>query len=144
MNSTLCRIMAQMMIDGFRPYSGEIESDVYIRLGCKDSSRAYWLHRWPILHCLGCKKRCTPKRTEGFQVPMQFPAVASQSGYDLLPEEMVQVKKFLRVDEAAYCLSVSERTVRKLVDEGVLIRHVRLPVRITAESVRDEMERVDW
>ncbi|SHI60311.1 helix-turn-helix domain-containing protein [Halodesulfovibrio aestuarii] len=144
MNSTLCRVMAKMMIDGFRPYGGEIDAGVYAKLGCKDSSRAYWLHRWPILHCLGCKKRCTPKSTNGFQVPMKFPAVQERGKFSLLPEEMLRTKKLLRVDEAAYCLSLSEATVRRLVDEGVLVRHVRLPIRITAESVQEEMERVDW
>ncbi|KAF1073311.1 helix-turn-helix domain-containing protein [Halodesulfovibrio sp. MK-HDV] len=144
MNSKLCRIMAQMMIEGFRPFRGEIAEDVYSKLGCKDASSAYWLHRWPILHCLGCNKRCTPKNTEGFQVPMQFPASQTQSKFSMLPEEMLQAKKFLRVDEAAYCLNISERTVRKLVDEGVLVRHMRLPIRITVESVREEMGRVDW
>jgi len=143
MNSKLCRTMAQMMIEGFRPYAGEIEAEVYKQLGCKDSSRAYWLHRWPILHCLGCNKRCTPKGTGGFQVPLQLPAV-SQGKYSLLPEEMVRAKKLLRVDEAAYCLNLSERSTRRLIAEGVLVRHQRRPVRVTSESVREEMERVDW
>jgi hypothetical protein len=144
MNSKLCRTMAQMMSEGFRPYGGEIAEEVYTALGCKDASRAYWLHRWPILHCLGCNKRCTPKGTEGFQVPILLPAVSPHAKYSMLPEEMARSKTLLRIDEAAYCLNISERTARKLIAEGVLVRHQRRPVRVTAESVREEMKRVEW
>lgn len=146
MNATLCRTLKKMFDDGFRQYAGEIDSQVYEQLGCKDASRAYWICRWPILHCLGCNRRCTPKTPTGFQVPLVTSPARQGSGkrFSLTPEEMVASKTLLRVDEAAYCLNVSERTVRKLVDEGVLARHLRQPIRVTAESVRAEMERVEY
>lgn len=145
MNATLCRTLKKMFDDGFRQYAGEIDSQVYEQLGCKDATRAYWICRWPILHCLGCNRRCTPKIPTGFQVPLVTSSARQGSGkrFSLTPEEMVASKTLLRVDEAAYCLNVSERTVRKLVDEGVLVRHLRQPIRVTAESVREEMERVE-
>lgn len=64
--------------------------------------------------------------------------------FSLTPEEMLTAKALLRVDEVAYCLNLSERKVRKLIDEGRLIRHRDAPVRVTAASVREEMGRVDW
>lgn len=146
MNATLCRTLKRMFDEGFRQYTGEIELRVYEQLGCKDQSRVYWICRWPILHCLGCNKRCTPKTPEGFQVPLvtALPNQLKGKDFSLSPEEMVASKTLLRVDEAAYCLNVSERTVRKLVDEGVLVRHLRQPIRVTAESVREEMGQVEW
>lgn len=144
MNATLCRTLKKMFDDGFRQYAGEIDSQVYEQLGCKDSTRAYWICRWPLLHCLGCNRRCTPKAPTGFQVPLVTVSPSTNKDFSLSPDELVAAKALLRIDEAAYCLNVSERTVRRLVDEGVLVRHVRQPVRVTAESVREEMQRVDW
>lgn len=132
-----------MLSDGFRQYEGEIAEFVYERLGCKHSDRAYWVCRWPLFHCLGCNRRCTPKNAEGFQVPLVTSAPPKRR-YNVTPDELVASKSLLRVDEVAFCLAVSERHVRKLIDEGVLVRHQRNPVRVTAESVRDEMGRVDW
>ncbi|SMF44588.1 helix-turn-helix domain-containing protein [Desulfovibrio gilichinskyi] len=141
MNSTLCRTLRKMLADGFDQYNGVIEQDVYERLGCSNPARAYWVCNWPILHCLGCNERCTPKSIEGFQIVL--PTIKSEKKYDLSPYEMVSRKHLLRADEAAFCLNVKPRTVYKMAEEGKLNRHIELPFRVTAESVREQMEKVE-
>ncbi len=140
MNSTLCRTLRRMLADGFEQYDGVIDPAVYERLKCTKPERAYWICNWPILHCLGCNKRCTPKNISGFQMvlPREAPSVVEwQEKVNILLK-----KRFVRPAEAAFCLDVSERHVRDLVDEGVLVRHVRPPLRVTSESVKQEMERL--
>ena len=55
--------------------------------------------------------------------------------YQLSPDEMVSHKNLLRVDEAAYCLNVSERMIYDWVAEGKLRRLKDSPVRVAAEDV---------
>lgn len=142
MNSTLCRTLRKMLSDGFEQYNGVIDPAVYERLECTKPERAYWICNWPILHCLGCNNRCTPKTPEGFQIMLPMNAAQEEIERQAQIAALLQ-KNFLRPDEAALCLDVSERQVRKWADEGVLIRHKRRPVRITAESVRVEMDKLD-
>ncbi len=132
---------AELFGKGFRPYTGEILPVVYERRECKDPSKAYWICKWPILHCFGCHRRCTPKSAEGFQV--MLPEEVKSSRPKLTPAEIMAAKHFLRVDEAAYCLNVSTRKIYSMAAEGKLIAHVDKPLRITVESVKAEMERVD-
>lgn len=133
---------ADLYAKGFRPYSGDIEGSVYERLKCKDPKRAYWISKWPILHCFGCGKRCTPRSAEGFQVAL--PEKESQKyGFSITPEQMLAAKPLLRADEAAFCLRVSRSQVYALASEGKLVRHQDLPFRVTSASVREEMGRVD-
>lgn len=127
---------------GFRPYNGEILPSVYAELGCKDPNKAYWICKWPILYCFGCNERCTPKSPEGFQV-MLPEGVDLPTQYALTPVEMLAAKVFLRADEAAYCLRVSQRKVYAMAAEGKLIAHIDKPFRVTVESVKHEMNRVD-
>lgn len=141
MNSTLCRTLRKMLADGFEQYNGVIDPAVYTRLKCSKPERAYWICNWPVLHCLGCNERCTPKNNVGFQIMLPKPdksLIKKQAEVAALLQ-----KRFLRPDEAAQCLDVSERQVRNYVDEGILIRHVRPPLRITSESVKAEMEQLD-
>ncbi|WP_321402669.1 DNA-binding protein [Maridesulfovibrio sp.] len=141
MNSTLCRTLRKMLADGFEQYNGVIDPAVYERLECPDPKKAYWVCNWPILHCLGCRERCTPKDIRGFQMTLPSPeptVIKWQEKVNTLLK-----KRFVRPAEAAFCLDVSERHVRDLVDEGILVRHIRPPLRITAESVKAEMERLD-
>lgn len=141
MNSTLCRTLRKMLDEGFEQYNGVIDQRVYERLGCPSPVRAYWICNWPIFHCLGCNKRCTPKKPEGFQILLT--TIRPEKKYDLSPSEMVSRKHLLRVDEAAFCLNIKPRTVYKMAEEGKLNRHIELPFRVTAASVREQMEKVE-
>lgn len=141
MNSTLCRTLRKMLADGFEQYNGHIDPVVYERLKCPNPAKAYWICNWPILHCLGCNSRCTPKDTRGFQIVL--PVIKPEQEYDLTPWEMVSRKHFLRADEAAFCLNISTRMVYKMAEKGELNRHIEQPFRVTAQSVREQMERVE-
>jgi predicted DNA-binding transcriptional regulator AlpA len=151
MNSTLLREVAKLWQSGFRPYEGVVAPEAYEALGCDTRRREpYWMCRWPILHCLGCAKRCTPQGTAGFQAVLPLPPPPQgRAGpddaphYSLTPEEMVSRKSLLRVDEVRYCLGISRTQAYRLAQEGVLVKHMREPWRVTAESVRAEMDRVD-
>ena len=129
---------------GFRPYVGEIMPDAYDCLHCPDRRKAYWIARWPILHCFGCSRRCTPRTPEGFQLVLPERGTRTNVQYDISPEEMLRSKALLRVDEAAYCLNLSHRHVYTLAADGRLTKHKDKPFRVTAESVIEEMKRVDW
>ena len=95
--------------------------------------------------CLGCESRCALINPPGFQFMLTMSVPAGRVAFAHLkmihPRELVRAKELLRPDEAAYCLAVSERHVRDMVDEGRLVRHPELPLRITAESVAAEMGR---
>ncbi len=130
---------------GFVRYTGEVDQAVYDRLACKQNKKAVWFVKGDVHQCIGCTKRCLLTNPAGFRallVPMRaarhkaaFAALPQISAKDLLFSKLV-----LRVDEAAYCLNVSEREVYNLIDEGVLERPSdRNPVRVTAASVRREL-----
>lgn len=135
---------ADLYSKGFRPYQGEILSSVYEDLGCKDPKRAYWVCKWPILHCFGCRERCTPRTPQGFQVMLpEASAFQIHGPFSLTPAEMLASKSFLRADEAAYCLRVSLRKVYTMAAEGKLTPHIDKPFRVTVDSVKAEMNRID-
>jgi len=128
---------------GFRPYQGEILPDVYDELGCKDPKRAFWICKWPILYCFGCRERCIPKTPQGFQIMLPEGTAIQHGPFAITPAEMLASKPFLRADEAAYCLCVSPRKVYAMAAEGKLIAHIDKPFRVTVESVKNEMNRID-
>jgi len=127
---------------GFRPYHGEILPGVYEELGCKEPKKAYWVCKWPILYCFGCGERCTPKAPHGFQVMLPENPTGTAK-FSISPAEMLASKPFLRADEAAYCLCISQSQVYAITAEGKLIRHLDKPFRVTSESVKEEMNRID-
>lgn len=67
----------------------------------------------------------------------------SDDGFDLSPDELLAKKPLLRINEVRYCLRISRSTAYRLVEEGILVKHNRLPLRITAASVKAEMENVE-
>ncbi|WP_415714431.1 DNA-binding protein [Maridesulfovibrio sp.] len=140
MNSTLCRTLRKLLADGFEQYNGIIDPAVYERLECPDPKKAYWVCSWPILHCLGCRKRCTPKDISGFQVTLPMP---EELTYEGLTAPQLLKKKLLRVDEAAFCLNISHSLVRKWAKCGKLDATINKPVRVTSESVAKELENID-
>lgn len=142
--------------NGWRAYDATPENSVYARLSCpyapeKDENgrkkrrrRApLWFVRGDSFVCVGCEKGCCLFRPEGFVLPLPVNYGKPQEPYTLTPSEMVQCKHFLRVDEAAYCLNISTRTVREWIDVGKLRRAVDPPVRVLAEDVAYHMEHVE-
>lgn len=131
----------RVLADGYLPYRGAIEGAVFETLRCPDFRRARWFAREGRHLCLGCARRCAWAGA-GFQAVLPLARDARPAGlaYGQLPyvtaEELLAAKTVLRVDEAAFCLNVSERTVRDMIDSARLDRLPDLPVRVTTASVR--------
>ena len=63
--------------------------------------------------------------------------------FALTPQEMLRKKTFLRVNEAAYCLNVSPRTIYFWIEMGILKRLRLKPIRISSEDVLTLMNDFD-
>jgi hypothetical protein len=140
--------LMELLRNGFRPYEGAVDGQVYESLRCPNPNKAAWFvrDRDATYFCLGCARHCLKVAPVGFQVSMLVPRHVTRY-FTELPQvsaaELLRAKRFLRVDEAAFCLGVSERQVRHMIDNGVLVRHQDPPVRVTVESVQEEMERLN-
>ena len=140
--------MLELLGNGFRPYEGMVDGQVYESLLCPTPKKATWFVRDKdaTYCCLGCARRCLKVAPVGFQVSMLLPRHITRYFVELpqvTVDELLKAKRFLRTDEAAYCLNVSERQVRRMIDDSVLIRHKDPPVRVTVESVKEEMQRLN-
>ena len=154
MTKTKIRSIIELINNGWRAYSEVPQSAVYDKLGCpyapekdaegkkkKKAKAPFWFYRADSFLCIGCDKQCALFRPKGFiqPLPINYEERSSGEPYTLTPQEMVQRKALLRVDEAAYCLNVSERTVRDWIDMSKLRRTADNPVRIPAEDVAAQM-----
>lgn len=143
----------KVMESGYQPYSGKISSAVANKLGCEKWEQCSWFVKTAagkrLFVCLGCEKRpCALSNPNGFEQTAPARTMASNVAFAetraITPEDLLRSKKWFRVNEAAFILNVSERHIRKLVDEGVLVRHINTPVRVTRESLQEEFSKEDW
>lgn len=153
MSKNLIKHVVRMVNDGWRPYDAEPKPEVYDRLGCPHVHgkphkkgriiRPYWFTRGDIFCCVGCERACSLVRPTGFPptLPIHYPRV--DEPFMLSPQELVARRHTLRVDEAAYCLNVSERKLYNLVAEGKLVALREHPVRVRASDVARMMEDFD-
>lgn len=144
----LIKTVARMVQDGWRPYDVQPRPEVYERIGCpnveaKPHKRPYWFVRGDIFCCISCERACSLVRPSGFPpaLPINYPQTAEP--FTLSPQELVSRRHTLRVDEAAYCLNISERHVYSMVAEGKLTALREKPVRIRATDVAEAMEDFD-
>lgn len=137
--------MLRLLSEGFAPYTGKVEDNVYAGFGCKTVAAARWMHRDGVFICLGCPKQCHQAGSKGFETVVTMPARARRLAFAVLPavsaEELLGKKKLLSIPEVQFILNVGRSTVFNLLEEGVLERHPDLPTRVTVESVRKEAER---
>lgn len=131
---------------GWKVYTGSVEPRVYERLECKASKKARWLSRNEAMLCLGCGHKCMTHQDGFARCLPGMDGVAKRILYTdrihrLTITEYLSLGRPLRVDEAAWILNISERHVRDLVDEGVLQRMEDRPLRITASSLKQELEK---
>ena len=132
---------------GYVPYTGQVEGKIYERHRCPRPEKATWFTRGGRYLCLGCARRCVQAEGTGFQATLPGVRRGFQVAFALLPsitaDELVQKKTLLNVNEAAFALCVSPSQVYLMISEGKLVRHEDSPVRVTSESVRKEMARVE-
>ena len=147
------RSIIELTNQGWRAYDAAPQSAIYARLNCqyapekdengtknRHSSEPFWFVRADSFLCVGCNRNCTLFRPEGFiqPLPINYEQKPGEP-FKLTPAEMVQRKSLLRVDEAAYCLNISERAVYDWIAEGKLRRTEDAPVRIPSEDVAHRM-----
>ena len=74
MSRTLITDIVQLTRDGWRPYGGQPEGYVYERLGCPylltKRNRPYWFVKSDLYLCVGCARRCSLVRPDGFPLPL--------------------------------------------------------------------------
>jgi excisionase family DNA binding protein len=126
---------------GWRPFNHPPQASVYEKLKCphagtKGRIKPFWFVRGDIFTCVSCSKGCTLSRPAGFYIPLPIPfSERPEAPFTLAPSEMVTRKALLRVDEAAYCLNISERQVYDWIAEGKLRKAKEQPIRVSAEDV---------
>ena len=141
MTKTLINEIVGLVRAGWRPYAESPDSSVYEKLQCeqvqkKGGRKPYWFHRADVFLCLGCLKRCSLSRPEGFILPLPIQYQEDlEHPYRLTPMQMIERRKLLLVQEASYCLNVSERLIYVWIAEGVLRTTQRRPYRIPVEDV---------
>lgn len=137
--------LLELLAKGYAPYSGEVSGRVYDELRCHRPGAASWFVKGTRAICMGCRRSCIRVGGAGFQLMLPGTGKRFTVAVAALPaipaSELVRLKEWLRVDEAAFCLGVSERRVYDMAAEGILVRHQDPPVRVSSESVRVEMAR---
>lgn len=143
MSKTLIDDIVKLTRNGWRPYRAEAQGHVYTALECQRQQKAYWFVRGDVFLCVGCARRCSLSRPEGFSLPLPILYPQPSEPYSLTPLEMVQRKHLLNVYEAAYCLNCSDRVIYRWIDGGELRRVKKNPVRVLAEDVFRMMNNID-
>ena len=139
---------------GYGLFHGEVDGQVYDNLRCPNPAKARWMCRDALYVCVGCKRGCSLSSPAGFQASL-FSVVKQEpraqvevfvSGAEIIPDEQIlRVKKLLRVGEAATILRVEPRTIRAMVADGRLdAADLGRPLRITSESVQRRINGEDW
>lgn len=154
MTKTKIKEIIELTNHGWRAYNEDPQSAIYARLNCpyapaRDESghkkrknhAPFWFVRGEHFLCVGCSRRCSLFRPEGFirPLPINYEERPDGEPYTLTPQEMIQRKSLLRIDEAAYCLNISDRTVRDWIDMGKLRRTEDYPIRVPVEDVAARM-----
>jgi excisionase family DNA binding protein len=137
--ATIVRTVISLVNAKWRPYRYEPKEFVYKKLQCphvKGKRKPYWFVRGDIFICITCSKGCTLSRPDGFYLPLPIQYTERPDApFHLTPAEMVKHKALLRVDETAYCLNISERTVYDWIVAGKLRKVRDQPIRVAAEDV---------
>lgn len=134
---------------GFVPYSFTVPQSFYKGQQCLTPKKADWFirpwengtHQLKCI-CLGCRRRCVAVDPEDWpsihiaKKPSRPGVVAFAVVEKLSVDELLRLKRVLRVDEAAWILNISRQKVHDWVEEGLLDPVPGTPVRVTASSVQ--------
>lgn len=142
----------QLLELGYRLYGGTVPEDFYRQARCPDPEKAEWFTRpWSDTHkhsryiCLGCGKRCATVNPKGWQLLLPLRqarpgAVVLAVAEELTVDDLLRCRKVLRVDEAAWALSVSRQKVHEMIACGDLDTVRGTPARVTSASVKRNLE----
>lgn len=106
MSKKLIEDMLTLLGQGYAPYHGTVDGQVYERLRCHTPARASWLSHGRRFVCLGCSRRCADATGEGFQVVLPGVRRGFQVAFAVLPqvtvEQLLQAKTLLNVEGCQY------------------------------------------
>lgn len=146
MGSQIERIMF-LTERGWYPYEGSVDISVYEQLKCPAPLFAKWLYEGKDAleaACVGCERYCTVDCSTGFKSISKRPQQPYRGHYfSLSPMEMVKRFHVLTVQQAAYCLNVSIRTIYTYVDMAKVTVLKTRPLRIKAKDVYKMMNDFD-
>lgn len=124
---------------GWHPYAGKVDAEIYEALSCPAPIFGKWLYegtRAQEAVCVGCDRQCRTSCDNGFSPhPARMQYLYRGSYFTLSPSEMLKRFPLLRVNQAAYCLNISERKVYDLIAEGALPRTKSNPCRVSSADV---------
>lgn len=132
--------------NGWRIFQGEVEQAVYEKQHCPvlQNRRVYpkWFFLGDKYVCVGCSKRCSLVRPEGFQARLEllYPE-EPKSPFLLTPQEMLARLRFLTVEQAAYCLNVSKSQIYKMIRNAELLS-TDSPKRIPVDEVKNYINKI--
>lgn len=144
MSKQIIQEVTALLNEGYVQYRGDVDQALYDALRCRKEKSAVWFRLDNKYRCLGCKRHCSQVGNAGFQIALTLkvkPDATTRVAFAEIPAvnaiDLLNSKVLLRVDEVAYVTSMSERTVRDRIDEGVFRRHPdKAPVRVYSESVK--------
>ena len=133
---------------GYIPFEGNVPSRFYTGKRCKCKKKAEWFLRPKQKMsepsrgiCLGCRKRCVVINPRAWPVVLEETESSRESTVQYVQvervsvDELLRMKRVLRVEEAAWALNVSRQKVHRWVDEGILEQVAGNPLRVTTASV---------
>ncbi|MDR1398132.1 MAG: helix-turn-helix domain-containing protein [Desulfarculales bacterium] len=146
-SSTLIKRILAFVNHGWKPYNREPSKKVYDKIDCpnlgaKGTKKPLWFVREDMLACVTCNRPCVLSQPKDFYLPLPLKFQQNKS-YHLNPKELITHKALLRIDEAAYCLNVSDRLIYDWIAEGKLRKTKIIPVRIPSEDVAALMREIE-
>jgi len=146
------RDMLDLLERGFRHYSGHVPEEYYTVRRCRTPQKAEWFSRpWSEEHkqtryvCLGCSRRCWAIDPVGWQ--MLLPVGDSRPGavvfapmMPLTADDLLRMRRVLRVDEACFVLNIGRTTFYEWTQDGRLDVVPGTPIRVTVQSVCRNLE----
>lgn len=142
------QLLLQLLDKGYRLYTGQVPDYVYVKKRCPHPESAEWVAR-PMSKeysqssyvCFGCDRQCVELDPTGWQILLPVQArqpslTAFVAAWPASAEELIENRLVLRVDEAAWVLNVSTKTIYRMLQEGKLRVVEGNPVRVTTESLR--------
>lgn len=139
--------------EGYRQYNGHISESACIELKCHHKEKMQWFvkdgSKSRKFLCLGCDSRpCILRNPKGFEhtapPPVHTAKISFMEARAVSAEELFKHKKWFRADEAATLLNVSRSQIYNMAAEGILVRHLDKPFRVTSESLKAEYDKEDW
>lgn len=145
MNQKAVNEIVMLVNNGWRPYNNQPCNSVYEELKCTVYKKKppCWFVKGDKFLCISCASHCSLFRPHGFQLPLPIHYPVKAFEITKTPEELIKIRSALTVQEAAYCLNVSPRTIYDMVYTGKLAALREKPIRVKPADVAFMMNDFD-